>query len=692
MPKLIINGQEITVPEGYTVLQAAQLVDVEIPVFCFHERLRIAGNCRMCLVELNNSPKPIASCAMPASEGMVINTKTEMVQKARKGVLEFLLINHPLDCPICDQGGECDLQDITMAYGPSTSRYRENKRAVPQKNMGPLVKTFMTRCIHCTRCVRFAQEIAGVPELGAVNRGEHTEITTYLDHTLTSELSGNVIDLCPVGALTSGPYSFKGRPWELTPIETVDVFDAVGSNIRADIFGLKVMRILPRLNEDINEEWISDKTRFAVDGLMRQRIDQPYVRRQGRLEKATWSEAFSLIKKEINKCSGNEIAALAGDLTDVESMISLKDLMQSLGSPHMDCRQAGEALNPNYRSWYLFNTSFNGIEEADFCLVIGANLRIDAPLVHARLRKRALLGGFDVAYVGGKLPSHRDFTFPVDYLGDNPNTIKDIIAGKHSVSSKILNAKNPMIILGMDALTRSDGHALIESLGAYASATPIIQNDWNGFNILHKAAGRVGGLDIGFVPQKDGKSTLDILNAASTGEIKVVYLLGADEIDFDLLKKAFVIYQGHHGDRGAHVADVVLPGATFIEKNATYVNMEGRVQQTIQGLQPPGEAKEDWRIVAALAESLGQTLPYNTLDDVRKRMIKENVIFERLDEISKMPWRPMPNLKSTVSSESFKPASWSFYMTDPISRHSPTMAKCIQEIDEPIRQREIAYG
>ncbi|MGN6670588.1 MAG: NADH-quinone oxidoreductase subunit NuoG [Candidatus Nucleicultricaceae bacterium] len=691
MPKLLINGQEITVPEGYTVLQAAQLVDVEIPVFCFHERLQIAGNCRMCLVELNNSPKPIASCAMPATEGMIINTKTDMVKKARKGVLEFLLINHPLDCPICDQGGECDLQDITMAYGPSTSRYHENKRAVSPKNMGPLVKTFMTRCIHCTRCVRFAEEVAGVPELGAVHRGEHMEITTYLDQALTSEMSGNVIDLCPVGALTSGPYSFKGRPWELTPIETVDVLDAVGSNIRADIFGLKVMRILPRLNEDINEEWISDKTRFAVDGLMRQRIDQPYVRRQGKLEKATWGEALSLIKKELNKCKGNEIAALAGDLTDVESMIALKDLMMALESPHLDCRQAGEALNTNYRSWYLFNTSFKGIEEADFCLIVGANIRVDAPLVHTRLRKRARMGGFDVAYLGGKLPTHRDFTFSVERLGDDPKLIEAIISGKHPLSKKIANAKKPMIILGMDALTRPDGESILASLAAFAAETPLIQNDWNGFNILHKAAGRVGGLDVGFIPQKQGKSTADILKAASAGDLKVVYLLGADEVDLDAFKKTFVIYQGHHGDRGAHAADVVLPGATYLEKNATYVNMEGRVQQTIQGLQPPGEAKEDWRIIAALAESLGHALPYHTLAEIRQRMARENVIFERFDEISTMPWRPMPKLKSMIMSEPFKPASWSFYMTDPISRHSPTMARCIQEIDEPIRQVEGAY-
>lgn len=692
MPKLIINGQEVVVPEGFTVLQAAQQVDVEIPVFCYHERLQIAGNCRMCLVELQNAPKPIASCAMPASEGMVINTQSDMVKKARKGVLEFLLINHPLDCPICDQGGECDLQDITMAYGPSLSRYQENKRAVADKHMGPLVKTFMTRCIHCTRCVRFAREVAGVPELGAVHRGEHMEITTYLDQAITSELSGNVIDLCPVGALTSGPYSFKGRPWELTPVETIDVMDAVGSHIRADFYGLKVMRILPRLNDAINEEWISDKTRFAVDGLLRQRIDQPYVRREGRLQKATWAEAFALIQKKLVQCKPHEVAALAGDLTDVESMMALKDLMISLGSPHMDCRQAGEALIPDYRSWYLFNTTLEGIQKSDFCLIVGANVRVDAPLVHARLRKRFLEGNFDVAYVGGQLPSHRDFTFPVDKIGSDPSVLKEIASHKHPICQKIQKAHNPMIIIGMDALTRPDAHAILTTLGRYVEKTPVIQDNWNGFNILHKAAGRVGGLDVGFVPQKDGKSFRHIFEGAANGDIKFVYLLGVDECEVDRLKDSFVVYQGHHGDRGAHSADVVLPGATYLEKNATYVNMEGRVQQTVQGVQPPGSAKEDWRIIAALAESLGHVLPYQSLGDLRKRMVRENMIFERVDDIASLPWRPMPEMSSDIEAKPFKPAAWSYYMTDPISRHSPTMARCVQEIDEPVRQREMAHG
>lgn len=688
MPKLVINGVEITVPEGYTVLQAAQQVDVEIPVFCYHERLKIAGNCRMCLVELNGGPKPIASCAMPASDGMVISTKSDMVKKARKGVLEFLLVNHPLDCPICDQAGECDLQDITMAYGPSLSRYAENKRAVPQKHMGPLVKTFMTRCIHCTRCVRFAKDVAGVPELGAVHRGEHMEITTYLDQALTSELSGNVVDLCPVGALTSGPYSFKGRPWELKNVETIDVMDAVGSNIRADVYGLKVMRILPRLNEDVNEEWISDKTRYAVDGLLRQRIDSPYVRRAGRLEKATWAEAFSLIKREVQKWGGDQMAALTGDQSDVESMMALKDLMTSLGSPHLDCRQMGEALNPNHRSWYLFNSGLNGLGEVDFCLIIGANMRVDAPIVHARLRQRALLGGLECAYLGGALPPHRDFTFPVERLGNDPAVLSDILSHNHPIAKKIQKARNPMIILGMDALARADGAAILNAVAAFAEKTPVIQEDWNGFNILHKAAARVGGLDIGFTPGKKGKSVLQILEASRAQDLKLVYLLGADEVNMDDLAQAFVIYQGHHGDKGAHAADVVLPGSTYIEKNATYVNMEGRVQRTVQALQPPGEAKEDWRIIAALADVLEKPLPYTTLPMLRQHMARQNQIFERIDEISKLSWQSMPSSKGEISSDLFKPCSWSFYMTDPISRHSPTMARCIQEIDEPVRLRE----
>jgi NADH-quinone oxidoreductase subunit G len=680
MPKITINDQELDVPEGYTVLQAAQLVDLEIPVFCFHQRLNIAGNCRMCLVEMKNSPKPIASCAMPVTEGMVVYTKTPLVKKARQGVLEFLLVNHPLDCPICDQGGECDLQDITMAYGPSASRFKENKRAVPEKRMGPLIKTAMTRCIHCTRCIRFASEVAGVQEIGAIGRGEEMEITTYLDQAVTSELSANVIDLCPVGALTSAPYAFRGRPWELKSTESIDVLDAVGSNIRIDSFDMKVMRVLPRLHEDINEEWISDKTRFACDGLQKQRLDRPYVRKKGMLEPVSWEEAFQTIRHKLKDIKQHEIAALAGDLADVEAMKALKDLMLSLKSPHLDCRQDGAFLEGKARGSYLFNTTIAGIENADFCLIIGANIRCDAPIIHARLQKRFLKGGFQAAYLGGVLSPLRDFTFPVEQLGTDPSVIDDILEGTHSLCKVISQAKNPMVILGYEALTRSDGEVFLNKVYEICCTFKMVRSDWNGFNILHKAASRVGGLDIGFLPQQKGYSTPQILENAAEGTIKAVYLLGADEIDMACFSQTFVIYQGHHGDKGAQAADVILPGAAYTEKDATYVNMEGRVQRTNLALFPPGEAKEDWRILRALSQALGRPLPYNTLDDLRKEMTRDNPVFNTEDDIIKDFWEPFGKNRKFLK-QPFKPSDNLFYMTDPISRHSETMALCVREIE-----------
>lgn len=680
MLKVTINDQVIEVPEGYTVLQAAQIVDTEIPVFCFHQRLNIAGNCRMCLVEMKNSPKPIASCAMPITDGMVIYTKTEMVKKARRGVLEFLLINHPLDCPICDQGGECDLQDITMSYGSGMSRYKENKRAVPAKNMGPLVKTFMTRCIHCTRCIRFAKDVAGIQELGAIGRGEHMEITTYLDQAITSELSANIIDLCPVGALTSAPYAFKGRPWELKSTESIDVMDAVGSNIRIDTYNLKVMRILPRTHEQVNEEWLSDKSRYACDGLMKQRLDRPYIRHNGQLEPATWSQAFKAIKDKLKTVKGSQIAAFVGDMVESESILALKDLMQALGSPHTECRQEGALLSAQYRGGYLFNTSIEGLERSDACLIVGANIRCDAPLIHTRLRKRYGMGGYKVAYLGGKIAKHRDLTFPVESLGTDPHVLDQILSGKHPFSKILKEAKNPVLILGMEALTRLDAMVILRKCGEIAEKYKMIRKDWNGFNILHRAANRVGALDLGFVPGRGGLARDEIINSVEKNDIKVLYIHGADELPFDRFEKAFIIYQGHHGDRGAHRADVILPGAAYTEKNGTYVNMEGRVQRGIQALQPPGDAKEDWRIIRALSEVLDMPLPYDTLEALRKRMEVINPIYKTLDQVIPGGWS-MVGRDGKLSKEPFAPSLNAYYMTDSISRHSETMARCHHDID-----------
>lgn len=681
MPKLTINSQPIEVPEDTTVLQAAQLLGIEIPVFCYHSRLPIAGNCRMCLVQVGESTKPIASCAMPVTEGMVIQTNTPLIQKTRKSILEFLLINHPLDCPICDQGGECDLQDITMAYGPSTTRFQENKRTIQDKYMGPLIQTSMTRCIHCTRCVRFATEIAGVPELGAIGRGEDMEITSYLDQAITSELSGNMIDLCPVGALTSKPYAFKGRPWDLTTTESIDVLDAVGSNIRVDTYKTQVIRILPRLHEDINEEWISDKTRFACDGLSRQRLDQPYIRKDGKLVPTSWGEAFETIRVRLQNVPGQKIAALAGDLIDCEAILALKDLMHALGSPHLDCRQDGAQLEGKVRAEYLFNTTIAGIEQSDFCLIIQSQLRAEAPLIHARLRKRYLQGKFKVAYLGGALPYNHNFSFDYDNYGQDPNLLDAILQGHHPLSQALKEAKFPMIILGQEALARQDGAHLLAKIKSLAEKFNMVRPGWNGFNVLHKAAARVGGLDVGFTPGNHGLDKNNILVTAVKGDIEVIYLLGADEIDMNQLGQAFVIYQGHHGDSGAHRADVILPGAAYTEKQATYVNTEGRVQRTYPALLPPGEAKEDWKIIRALSQVLGKTLPYNNLKEIREHLIQVNPVFSSIDNIQPATWGDF-GVEGSLSKMPFNSFKFEFYMTDSISRHSPTMATCIETLEK----------
>ena len=675
MPNVTIDGTEIEVPAGITVLQACEMAGVEIPRFCYHERLSVAGNCRMCLVEVSpGPPKPAASCALPVSDGMDIKTDTEMVTKARKGVMEFLLINHPLDCPICDQGGECDLQDQAMAYGRDGSRFEENKRAVKDKHMGPLVKTIMTRCIHCTRCVRFATEVAGVPELGMLGRGEHAEITTYLEKSLESELSANVIDLCPVGALTSKPYAFVSRPWELSKTESIDVLDAVGAAIRVDARQTEVLRVLPRLHEDVNEEWLGDKSRYACDGLMRQRLDRPYVREDGKLREASWDEAFGAIAARVKSSSGDRMAAIAGDMCDTESMFALKQMMDKLGASSLDCRQDGAKLPADQRSGYLMNTSIAGLETADVILLVGTNPRWEAPLVNTRLRKAWLQGEARIAIVGPQL----ELSYPSEYLGAGPDTLREIADGSHAFADVLKNAERPVVIVGMGALARNDGDAVLGTVRKLAETCNLIRDDWNGFNVLHTAAARVGGLDIGFVPGENGRDTAGILAGAEAGELDLVYLLGADEVDTDKLGKAFVVYQGHHGDAGAHRADVILPGSAYTEKNGTYVNTEGRVQLGRQAVQPPGDAREDWSIIRALSDVLDAGLDYVTLGDVRAALSAANPIFDTVDEVTSATWGAFGS-DGDMDAAPFESPVANYYMTDPISRASETMAECTRE-------------
>lgn len=671
MPKLTIDGVEVEVENGATVLQACEEAGASVPRFCYHERLSIAGNCRMCLVEIEKSPKPVASCAMPAGDGMVVSTKTPTVKRAREGVMEFLLINHPLDCPICDQGGECDLQDQAMAFGVDTSRFDENKRAVEDKQMGPLVNTIMTRCIHCTRCVRFIQEVAGVPEIGAIGRGEDMEITTYLEKSLTSELSGNVIDLCPVGALTSKPYAFTARPWELRKTESIDVMDAVGSAIRVDVRGREVMRVMPRLNEEVNEEWISDKTRFIWDGLRSQRLDQPYVRVDGKLRPATWTQAFDAIAAKAKDLAPEKMAAIAGDLACVESMSALQDLMGALGVTSLDCRQDGTKLTAGDRGAYLFNTTIAGIEEADAVLLIGCNPRQEAPVLNARIRKRWTQGGLPVGIVGENV----DLTYETQHLGAGPQTLSEIADGSHAFAHVLEVAERPMIIIGQGALTRDDGaavHAMAQKIAQKAGA---ITTNWNGFNVLHTAAARAGGLDLGFVPGEGGRDVAAILDGAASGDVEFVFLLGADEVDTAKLENAFVVYQGTHGDAGAHCADVILPAAAYTEKSALWVNTEGRVQMGRRAAFPPGEAREDWSILRALSDVLGVTLPYDSLQQLRAKLFETHPHFAELDVVTP-PATISAGGEGSVDNVPFVNAISSFYFTNPIARASKTMAEC----------------
>ncbi len=677
MTKLIVDGKEIDVPPEYTLLQACEAAGAEIPRFCFHERLSIAGNCRMCLVELKGSPKPVASCAWgvrdcrpgPKGEPPEVSTRTPMVRKAREGVMEFLLINHPLDCPICDQGGECDLQDQAMAYGVDSSRFHENKRAVEDKYVGVLVKTIMNRCIHCTRCVRFMTEVAGVPELGAIGRGEDMEITTYLEQAMTSELQGNVVDLCPVGALTSKPYAFAARPWELNKTESIDVMDALGSAIRIDTRGREVMRILPRVNDDVNEEWISDKTRHVVDGLRTQRLDQPYIREDGQLYPASWRDAFDAIAAKVSQTKATRIGAIAGDLAAVEEIFALKDLMTRLGVVNVDCRQDGAALDPSWgRASYLFNATIAGIEKADALLIVGSNPRREAAVLNARIRKRWRTGTLAIGLIGERA----DLTYPCHYLGAGPQTLADVAAGVHEFGRVLTKSERPLVIVGMGALARPDGAAIAALAARAAQGTGTA--GWNGYSVLHTAASRVGALDVGFVPGSAGR---DARQMAAPGALDLVFLLGADEID--IAPGAFVVYIGTHGDQGAHRADVILPGAAYPEKSGIHVNTEGRVQMAGRASFPPGEAREDWAILRALSDALGHRLAYDSLAQLRQALFTAHPHLRRVHQITAGDRADIAALAArggTPDKAAFGAAIGDFYLTNPIARASAVMAEC----------------
>jgi NADH-quinone oxidoreductase subunit G len=669
MPKAKVNDVEVEFEPGMSVLQVAELAGEEIPRFCYHERLSVAGNCRMCLVEVKpGPPKPQASCALPAAENQEIFTNSPMVKKAREGVMEFLLINHPLDCPICDQGGECDLQDEALGYGRDDSRYLENKRAVEEKFMGPLIKTVMTRCIQCTRCIRFVTEIGGVSEIGMIGRGEDAEITTYLEKAVTSELSGNLVDVCPVGALTSKPYAFNARPWELTKTESIDVMDAVGSAIRIDARGPEVLRVLPRVNEEINEEWISDKTRHACDGLSRQRLDRPYVRVGGKLKEATWAEAFAAVAAKIKAAVPGRIGVIAGDLQDAESMMAAMDLFTALGSPNIDCRQDGSALHPKHgRESYLFNTTIAGIEDADAIMIIGSNPRKEAAMVNARIRKRWLASPVLLGVIG----EQADLSYQYNYLGAGADSL-----AKFADHGPIQKDK-PMFIVGAGAVTGEAGAAVLALAAKSAASMGLVKDGWNGWNVLHTAASRVGGLDMGFVPGDGGKTAVEMVEKDA---LDVLFLLGADEIDLSA-SDAFTVYLGSHGDRGAAKADVILPGAAYTEKSGVYVNTEGRVQLANRAVFPKGQAKEDWAILRALSEHLGHTLPYDSLDQLRAKLMADHPTFGQVDYVAghaTVAGFDVAKIGEAgdASAASFKSPVEDFYMTNPIARASVVMAEC----------------
>jgi len=670
MLKLKINNIDTEVEEGLTVLQACEKAGVEIPKFCYHEKLSIAGNCRMCLVEIEKSPKPIASCAMPAADGMNIKTNTSFVEKARKGVMEFLLANHPLDCPVCDQGGECDLQDQSMFYGIDKSRYKENKRAVPEKNMGPLIKTQMTRCIHCTRCIRFATEIAGVPELGAIGRGENMEITTYLEKSMESELSANVIDLCPVGALTSKPYAFEARPWELKKTETIDVMDAVGSNIRVDTYGWEVKRILPRINEDINEEWISDKTRYACDGLLNQRLDTPFIKyKNGKFDKASWKEVYNIIKEKIKSTESAKICGFTGDLINMETLYMFKEFFnKSLNSKNLESRSNHAYLNPEKRENYLFNSSIKGIEESDFIFLIGTNPRFEATILNARIRKSYLRNKTEII----SLNNIGDLTYPYTKLEGNIDTIKEIINDQHAVSAKIKEAKKPIIIFGQSALEFKFGKYIFESIKFYLIKNKKISDDWNSLNTISENASTVGSLDLGIYKTKDGSN--EVLSDLENHKYEIVYLLGQDSLKFKK-QNEFIIYQGSHGDKGAEIADVILPGPAYTEQNGYFTNLEGKLQKAYKASYPPGEAKEDWLIINELSEIISNKKLFNDKSELDSSMLNYLNLFKEKNSSKK--YSELTNL--SFENEKMIIKDHDYYYSNPIARASKTMSNCRNE-------------
>ncbi|KAI9012089.1 G subunit of NADH dehydrogenase [Phycomyces nitens] len=675
--EVFIDGKSVMIEQGSALIQACEKAGVDIPRFCYHERLSVAGNCRMCLVEVERSPKPIASCAYPVMPGMKVKTNSPLVHKAREGVMEFLLCNHPLDCPVCDQGGECDLQDQSMRYGSDRGRFNEpsGKRAVEDKYFGPLIKTEMTRCIQCTRCIRFANEVAGAPELGTTGRGNDMQVGTYIDMTIDSEMSGNVIDLCPVGALTSKPYQMTSRPWELKKYETIDVSDAIGSNIRIDTRGTEVMRILPRLNEDINEEWISDKTRFFYDGLKIQRLVTPLVRQGDHFIASTWEHALDRVSKELLKTDGNNAKAIAGNLADTESMVALKDLFNRIGSENLtiDARNSSNqlGLNVDFRSNYILNSTISGAEDADVVLIIGSDPRHEAPILNTRFRKSYIYKEQDFGLIGEKV----DLTYDYEHIGDSSKAIESLLDGTHPFTDRLMKAKKPLILVGSGVAEKSrDSEYMFSKVAELANKLKdnIFQDNWNGFNVLQNAASRVAAYEIGFVSSSDISKT----------PVKFLYLLNADEISpNDIPKDAFVVYQGHHGDIGAQYADVILPGAAFTEKNSTYVNAEGRTQMTRAGVEPPGASREDWKIIRALSEVAGHTLPYDDLSSIRSRLSDISPLLTRYDTVEKSCFSPLglstlqkPNVYS--SGEVLSSVIKNFYQTDPISRASSTMAKC----------------
>ncbi len=675
MVKLFVDDKEIEVTDGSTVMQACEKIGAEIPRFCFHERLSIAGNCRMCLVEVEGSPKPVASCAMPAVEGMKVITKSDKVKTAREGVMEFLLINHPLDCPICDQGGECDLQDQALFYGRGKTRFVEDKRAVDNKPFGPLIKTIMNRCIHCTRCVRFMDEIAGVHDLGAIGRGEDMEIISNSPKGLGGELSGNIIDLCPVGALTSAPYAFKARPWELTKTNSIDIFDGLGSAIEIGSKDGQVLRVLPRLNEDINEEWLADKSRFAIDGLSNQRLDSPYKRDlKGKLVACSWEEAFKVLAENFKGLKSEEIAALVGDQACLESIVSLKDLMTEFNVTNIDCRPLLSSLptDTKNRSGWLFNPTISGIEKADSLLIIGSQPRYEAALLDARIRKSWIANGLKIARIGGG----DNASYPIEELGNNVNVIEQIYKNKHSYNNILDKSNNPLFLIGENLLNRKDGEGILGRIREIAKKYNSFSDKWNGLAILHSSASRVGALEVGFVPGNKGFNTKDIIDGVASNHIKLLWLLGVDDINLNKKPNTFVVYQGHHGDKGAEIADLILPGSAYTEKDATYLNTEGRVQRTNAAVSPPGDAKEDWKIIRAFSAFVDKVLPYDNISELRKRLANINKLLVIENSLIKGSVTDIGDTSTKLAKNLITPKNINYFMTCPISRASETMAKC----------------